>query len=154
MLVTIRYVQNRSFRPICPYEKLNLWIGPKWCSCKVLILGWKYDDLVLRDPWKHCDLSHLSDDAKIPITWTSWCNTRPTPPSLLLTSIYQPAYPWLPNNSIVLLILTLVCFVCLFDLGPRSQSRELHDAIRNQPFLACCLLLYINQLTPDFLILV
>ena len=32
------------------------------------ILGWKYDDLVLRDPWKHCDLSHLSDDAKIPIT--------------------------------------------------------------------------------------
>ena len=59
---------NLELRPICSIEKHNLWISPNWCSCKVLILGWKYDDLVLRDPWKHCDLSHLSDDAKIPIT--------------------------------------------------------------------------------------
>ena len=40
------------------------------------VVCWVSEKPWLRDPWEHCDLSHMSDDdAKIPISWTSWCNT-------------------------------------------------------------------------------
>ena len=46
-----------------PNKTKQITCGYTLLTSAVLILGWKYDDLVLRDPWKHCDLSHLSDDA-------------------------------------------------------------------------------------------
>ena len=43
------------------------------------VVCWVSEKPWLRDPWELCDLSHMSDDdAKIPISWTSWCSSKST----------------------------------------------------------------------------